>query len=226
MDRLFTPLDVYCERLDPGFWAEPANALTNLLIVAAGLFGVSRVRGYQTGAFAETLAWWVVVIGVGSFLFHTTAVELTKWADILPIAAFTLAMALFALRRFARLSWPASLAYFVIYLVAISVVTWFVPAWLHEATNGTTGYLPAFGGFVFCGVVALARGSPGGWYALACAGILLVGFVFRAIDRDVCGVFPVGTHFLWHISIALMLVVSLEAVAKHGAPRGQPSGRC
>ena len=35
MDRLFASLDFYCERTDAGFWSEPVNALTNLLIVGA-----------------------------------------------------------------------------------------------------------------------------------------------------------------------------------------------
>jgi hypothetical protein len=46
-----------------------------------------------------------------------------------------------------------------------------------------------------------------------------VAFFFRAVDQDVCGWFPLGTHFLWHILIALMLGVILIAVAKYGAPR-------
>jgi hypothetical protein len=59
---LLTPVDLYCERTGPGLWAEPANALTNLAFIAAGLWGVWQVRRYRTGAFAEVLAWWVVAI--------------------------------------------------------------------------------------------------------------------------------------------------------------------
>ena len=59
---LLTPVDLYCERTGAGLWAEPANALTNLAFIAAGLWGVWQVRRYRTGAFAEVLAWWVVAI--------------------------------------------------------------------------------------------------------------------------------------------------------------------
>ena len=177
------------------------------------------MRSRKTGVYAEVLCWWVVVIGLGSLLFHTTALELTKWADIIPIVTFTFAMAIFCLRRFSRLSWWRTSVYFVLYFVSISVVTWFVPSWLSEASNGTTAYLPALAGFAFFGVVALVRGSPAGWYCIACAVILFAGFVFRAIDQDVCEAFPLGTHFLWHFLIALMLGVILSAVAKYGAPR-------
>ena len=220
MDRLFASLDIYCERTDASFWSEPVNALTNLLIVVAGVFGLAQVCSRKTGVYAEILCWWVVVIGLGSLLFHTTALELTKWADIIPIVTFTFAMAIFCLRRFSGLSWQRTSVYFVLYFASISVVTWFVPSWLSEASNGTTAYLPALAGFAFFGVVALVRGSPAGWYCIACAVILFAGFVFRAIDQDVCEAFPLGTHFLWHVLIALMLGVILFAVAKYGASRG------
>ncbi len=220
MHRLFASLDIYCERTDASFWSEPVNALTNLLIVAAGLFGLAQVRSMKTGVCAEVLCWWVVVIGLGSLLFHTTAIELTKWADIIPIATFTLAMAIFCLRRFSGLGWPKTAIYFVSYFAVISIVTYLIPSWLREASNGTTAYLPALAGFAFFGIVALAYGSRAGWYCIACAAILLVALFFRAVDQDVCGGFPLGTHFLWHILIALMLGVILIAVARYGAPRG------
>ena len=197
--------------------------MTNLLIVAAGLSGLRQARSRGTGVYAEILCWWVVAIGLGSLLFHMTAVELTKWADIVPIGTFTLALALFCLRRFARLAWPRAIAYFLIFFTAISLITWLVPRWLHEATNGTTVYLPALAGFLFFGIVALARGSPAGWHAIACAGMLLVAFVFRAIDQTVCVAFPLGTHFMWHSLIAAMLWVMLQGVARYGAP-SRPGG--
>ena len=31
-------IDIYCERLDPSFWAEPINALTNLAFIAVGFW--------------------------------------------------------------------------------------------------------------------------------------------------------------------------------------------
>ncbi len=227
MERLFAPLDIYCERLDASFWAEPANALTNLLMVAAGLWGLGQVRARQAGAWAAVLCWWVVAIGAGSFLFHTTAIELTKWADIVPIGTFTLAMTLFVLRRFAGLSWPRTIACCVGYFALAATGTALLPSWLHQVTNGTTIYLPALGAYVFGGVVALAHGSKGGWYALVCAVLLLIGFFFRAIDQDICVAFPVGSHFLWHSFVAVMLAVNLAAVARYGAPsarRGRKVG--
>jgi len=219
MNRLFAPLDIYCERLDAGLWSEPVNALTNLFIVVAGLVGFAQVRLRDTGVFAEVLCWWVVVIGLGSLLFHTTAIELTQWADIVPVATFMLALALFCLRRFARLSWSRAIAYYVIFFTSISATVYFLPPWLDEVTEGTAAYLPALVGFVLFGLVALARGSRAGWYVISCAIILCLAVFFRAVGQQVCGSIPLGTHFLWHASIALMLGVMLVAVAKYGHPQ-------
>ena len=38
-------IDGYCERLGPGFWAEPLNALTNLAFLIAALVMWRRTRG-------------------------------------------------------------------------------------------------------------------------------------------------------------------------------------
>jgi hypothetical protein len=42
-----TPLDLYCERTDLSFWAEPVNALSNaaFLIAAAFAYRDWRTRG-------------------------------------------------------------------------------------------------------------------------------------------------------------------------------------
>src|SRR5690606_22042845 len=127
-DDLHAAIDIYCERTGPEFWSEPVNALTNLAFVAAGLWGVAalRRRGRDDG-FALLLAWWVVAIGVGSFLFHTFATRLTMWADILPIAGFTLAYTLFNLRRFLGFSWAKSLAIFFAFYVVAGLLTASVP---------------------------------------------------------------------------------------------------
>jgi hypothetical protein len=209
-------IDLYCERTGSELWSEPVNALTNLAFVLAGLWGVREIRRRETGGFAEALAWWVVAIGVGSGLFHTFANRATMWADILPIAFFTLAYTLFNLRRFLGFSWPKALAIFVAFYAAAGLVTALVPEWLRDLSNGSTGYLPPFLALVFFGAWAAGTGNPAGWYNLAAAGIFVVSVTFRAIDPVVCEALPLGTHFLWHTLNGLMLGVLLAATARHG----------
>lgn len=219
VSSLFAHVDLYCERTGPELWSEPVNALSNLAFIAAGLWGVHAVHKHAAGTFALVLAWWVVAIGVGSMLFHTFATELTKWADILPIAGFTLAYTVFTLRRFAGFSWPATLALFVGFYVVVGVATAMVPDWLRVATNGSTGYLPPFLALIFFGIVTVRAGSPAGWYNIAAAGIFVASVTCRMIDPLVCDGLPLGTHFMWHALNGLMLGVILAAVARYGAPK-------
>jgi uncharacterized protein (DUF983 family) len=217
-DDLHAAIDIYCERTGPEFWSEPVNALTNLAFVAAGLWGVAALgrRGREDG-FALLLAWWVVAIGIGSFLFHTFATRLTMWADILPIAGFTLAYTLFNLRRFLGFAWPKALAIFLVFYVVAGLLTASVPQWLVQASNGSTGYLPPFLALVVFGVWVIRAGNPAGWFNLAAAGIFVVSVSFRALDPVVCAALPLGTHFLWHAFNGLMLGVVLAAIVRHGA---------
>ena len=154
-DDLQIRFDLYCERTGPEFWSEPVNALTNLAFVTAGLWGLYATRRRGRDAFSELLCWWVVAIGVGSFLFHTFATRLTMWADILPIAGFTLAYTLFNLRRFMGLSWLSSLAVFLAFYAVAGVLTALVPDWLRDASNGSTGYLPPFLALFVFGLLVL-----------------------------------------------------------------------
>ncbi|RAZ85395.1 hypothetical protein DPM33_29900 [Mesorhizobium hawassense] len=216
---LLTPVDIYCERTGPGLWAEPANALTNLAFITAGLWGVWQVRRYKAGIFAEVLAWWVVAIGIGSTVFHTFATKGTIWADILPIAGFTLAYTLFNLRRFLGMEWSMAILVFVAFYVVAGLITFAVPDWLRQASNGTTGYLPPFLALAFFGAWVAASGNRAGWYNLTGSAIFVVSVFCRMIDPLVCASFPLGTHFLWHVFNGLMLAVLLAATARFGKPK-------
>ncbi|PWT93645.1 MAG: hypothetical protein C5B56_00365, partial [Proteobacteria bacterium] len=51
------------------------------------------------------------------------------------------------------------------------------------------------------------------------AGLFCVSLVFRTIDRTICGAFPLGTHFVWHMLNAVVLFVLLRAAILF-KPRG------
>lgn len=216
---LTKPIDLYCERLDAGLWAEPVNLLSNLFFIAAGLWGVNEIRRARAGGFAESLGWWVVAIGIGSALFHSFANGLTMWADILPIATFSLAYTLFNLRRYMDLSWGASLAIFFVFYAVVGSAAAMVPDWLREASNGSTGYIPPFLALIFFGVLVIRRGNMAGWHNIIAACIFVGSITFRMVDPLACESLSVGTHFLWHTLNAAMLAVLLHGVALYGAPQ-------
>jgi hypothetical protein len=109
VDHWRSPLDLYCERLGPGFWAEPLNAVSNAAFVLAAAYGFVLWR--RAGAADRPALGLVLVtltVGIGSFLFHTFAERWSLYADVIPITAFIYAYLLLALRPFVGLGlWPA-----------------------------------------------------------------------------------------------------------------------
>ncbi|PID37237.1 MAG: hypothetical protein CR993_01205 [Rhodobacterales bacterium] len=82
----FAPVDIYCERTDPSFWAEPWNAASNAAFILAGLWGLyeAKKRG-QMVPVVIALCTLVLCVGIGSFLFHTYANVWSGFADTGPI---------------------------------------------------------------------------------------------------------------------------------------------
>lgn len=211
------PIDVYCERLGPGFWAEPVNAITNLAFVAAGVWWWRRARRERSGPFVEILCAWVVAIGAGSFLFHTFA---TRWAalfDVIPIWTFVLAYVAFALNRYLSLPRGRALAVLAAAVVAIVALMRAIPDSLTAATNGSIEYLPAVLALAVF-VATLARARHPAWRPVGLAGIVFaVSLTFRSLDLAVCTAFPLGLHWAWHLLNATMLAVLLGAAITLGS---------
>lgn len=207
-------VDAYCERTAYGFWNEPLNAVTNLAFILAALW-LWRIAGRQ-GARRDPYflipAALLVATGVGSFLFHTTA---TGWGGALDTAALSLcllATVYAGARRWLGMAWHAALLW-PAFMIAAAVVLGRLPVpgafYLGPFVTGV--------GLAFC---LWRRGHPAwGWIAAAVA-VFVPSFIFRSIDEPVCDLWPVGTHFLWHILNGAVLGLAIAPLAK-GLKRGE-----
>src|SRR5467141_4074593 len=152
------PIDLYCERTDASFWAEPANALTNaaFLIAAAAAFWLWRRQSagdcYRDWP-ALTLIAVVVAVGIGSFTFHTVATRGAVLADVIPIAVFIYGYLLLALRRFLYLPPGFATAIVVVYAAGAQALSWLAPP---GVLNGSVGYVPPL-----VALIAMARATRG-----------------------------------------------------------------
>jgi hypothetical protein len=212
------PIDLYCERTDASFWAEPANALTNAAfpIAAAAAFWLWRRAGSRDWP-ALALIIVVVAVGIGSFAFHTLATRGAVLADVIPIAIFIYGYLLLALHRFLRLSAVVSVAIVVVYVVGTEALSRLAPPGI---LNGSIAYLPALAALI---VVALAtRGQARRGLGLA-ALIFTVSLALRTVDLSICDTFPLGTHFLWHLLNATVLYVLLRTAIREAC--SGPVGR-
>ena len=195
------PIDIYCERLEHGLWAEPLNALTNLAFILAALYVWPRVR---SDAHARALTLALGLIGICSGLFHTFAVGWASAADVLSILLFILIYIYTATTRLFALPLWAGFAAVALFFPYAALATPALTALLGEL-NGSTPYVAVLLLITLYALAALpshpriAGGMIGG------ALILAVSITLRSIDHTVCPAFPIGTHFLWHCLNALML---------------------
>ncbi len=197
-------IDRYCERLDASFWSEPVNALTNISFIIAGIFAVSLLR--KTSApplFMWVLAGLMLLIGIGSFLFHTFATPLTALADAMPIYAFQLTF-MWCYSRFALRYgyWTAG------GVIGLFLLVTFASGRFPVALNGSEAYIPAI---LLLGLFAVlaARQAVAGARGLVVAALLFaVSLSARTVDEWWCSAWPLGTHFIWHILNGMVVYLS------------------
>ena len=217
---LFTPVDQYCERTDATFWSEPLNLLSNIGFIIAGLLIVrtlksTHYRNLRKGSWV--LAALMFVIGIGSALFHSLAIEWAKWADIIPIALFILTYLWLFFRYTAGLNALKTilgiLAFGLLTLSASKLAN-------HELANGGEGYfgtwITLFGISCFYGGRKQALNQ---WRLLFATVAFAVSIYFRTMDLIICESWPYGTHVLWHLLNSLVLFLTTSAyVTERGKP--------
>ncbi|MCX7889248.1 MAG: ceramidase [Rhodobacteraceae bacterium] len=206
-------MDLYCERTDPSLWSEPLNALSNLAFLVSALVMWRRVRG-QGLPLAVALCAVLAVIGLGSFLFHTLAVGWAATADVLPILVFIM-LYLFAIwRDYAGLrpAWAAAgaLAYLPFAALTVPLFHRYAP-WLGSSAD--YGPVPVL---LIAFTIGLWRRAPATARGIGIGTLmLLLSLTFRTLDLPLCGLWPHGTHFVWHGLNAVMLGWMIEVYRRH-----------
>lgn len=203
-------IDIYCERLDVGIWAEPINAVTNFAFILAAI--IMWIRCKNLGE-CRILAFLLFSIGCGSFLFHTFAQTWAAILDVTPILIFILTYIYAANRRFLVWSKRMSITGVILFLpyqflvvsilssiqflgssaqyVPVAILIFFYSALLHKSKTNLSREL-------FVG-----------------ATILSLSIFARTIDEPLCLIVSVGTHFIWHILNAIMLAWMIEILRRH-----------
>lgn len=207
-------IDLYCERLGPGLWAEPVNALSNAGFLLAGWLAWRRL-GPQAPRELRLLAVLIALIGVGSFVFHTDATVASAYLDSGFIALYLVSYVCVWLARVRGLPWRRAL--------------WGAPGFIAFAAGASTGVLslrlPALNADVamyvsaWLALLLMALASLGRSRATA-AGLALTlacftaSLTLRQLDLPLCAHWPLGTHFLWHLINAVALWCSLRALVQ------------
>ena len=221
----------YCERgLDPSFWAEPINAVTNAAFIIAALLATRlwlAKPAHQRRMADLFLIALIYAMGIGSFLFHTFATPWAALADTVPIGIFMVSYLAYALKRYLGWSWLLTL---------VCLVLFFISLWQASVTrcdggpclNGSLAYVPAFIVLVVIGGALVARQHSAGWSLVAAGCVFALSLTFRTLDQAVCqqttvlSAAPLGLHFLWHcLNATLLFILARAALVNDDEQRGE-----
>lgn len=191
-------IDIYCERMEPGLWAEPINAATNFAFILAAGLAYKSVRGDAGGRF---LAGVIAAIGVGSFLFHTFATTWAMLADVVPILIYQISYLLLYARRVMGRSWPVTGGMLAGFLILVFAFGTLPQSWM----NGSLGYMPALIVLTALGAWHIRHAEKERVTLLAAAAVFILSLTLRTMDDALCTAIPMGTHFLWHCFNAVVL---------------------
>jgi hypothetical protein len=208
------PIDIYCERLDASFWAEPINVLSNIAFLIAAILAwrlYQKTRSKKTPKEVPFLIAMLGIIGVGSFFFHSFANTWSLLADVLPILFFQILALWIFLKRFLNYSSAICAALILLFVVLSQGLSTYVP---QAFLNGSAGYLPSLAGqwLIAYGLRHThKKASQKMWQA---GGIFIASLTFRSMDMAMCESVAIGTHFMWHVLNALMLYTVISATLR------------
>ena len=200
MSTWFNSVDIYCERLDASFWAEPINAITNLSFIVAGYF-IYRLKSSSS----TLLAVLMILIGLGSFSFHTFANRLSSLADVLAIALYLITFSFLIPKQWLRSSILIQLGSILLLIVSIVLahllISHLKPAlpWIPPGI-----YLGAWLAlFIYALVTQYSNTSAARFLWLAVI-VFPFSLLSRQLDIPLCD--SIGTtHWLWHLLNGLTL---------------------
>lgn len=196
-------VDIYCERLGPGLWAEPFNALSNLGFIIAGLWLLRRSVKRGDPVAVRALPVLMVLIGFGSATFHTVA---TRWAEVLDVLFIGLYIywfvACYARYRWTTPWWLALLCMGLFHGFSLGLGQLFKP----DTLNGSVAYLPALLGLLIFSLLTAwkDRLHRARWFFAATL-VFTFSLTLRTLDMSLCSQWSTGTHWAWHLLNALTL---------------------
>lgn len=200
----------YCERAGNGFLSEPFNVISSLAILVSAYF-IYRFLKKQA---IKSFRYWflfalLVLVGFGSILWHGFRHPLVLAIDTIPIYTFFFTYLYLLLKRLTK-STIRVLILLISFFVVQVLASYFFPTFL----NGTIRHV-INGTFSLGLVIWVYQKYKNLNRDLLIAFLLYVlAIIFRSIDNSVCSVFPIGTHFLWHISNAAAVYFAIRALFK------------
>lgn len=192
------PQTTYCERTANSFFAEPINLVTNLAFFVSAIFTYKMLKTKNIkNSIYHLFPWPIFLIGLGSTSWHFYRSSITLLFDAIPIHIF-LGLSLFLLLKKLVKSTNLTVGIIGIFILFQIFLTLNFPHLLNSSIRHIVNAILLF-------ILILWTYKKFGKAALQLFFVFAVyvaGIIFRTIDIQVCPIFPLGTHFLWHLMVA------------------------
>ncbi|MBL6623405.1 MAG: ceramidase domain-containing protein [Rhizobiales bacterium] len=202
--NLNTSIDIYCERVSSDLFAEPINFLSNIAFIIAFYILLRKLKDVSFSdkshkRYSTILTYLILLIGLGSFLFHAFGNLWSAFADTLPIMIFILFYLYIAVRFYLEQTNLLSVVALIIFL-SLNILLGY--AGVEEISS----YLTALFAMLFISAISLVKQELEISRGLFIASIIfIISLTFRQIDAFACSYIPFGTHLIWHILNAILL---------------------
>ena len=205
-----------CERTSHTLTSEPLNVLSSFMFM---FVAVAIYRYYHRHADLERRWIWDIhamtfitfIIGLNSVVFHSFPTPLTELADTIPIVMFIMIYFWSVLFRIGR----CNLFQAAICFVAFIGFSHMLVAQFPRAMNDSIGYLSSMLALIVIAVHLHLHARPSSQYFMLASLVGVASLFCRAIDHEVCSMFPFGTHFIWHTLNATLLYILLKQIIRN-----------
>ena len=184
------------------------------------------------------------MIGVGSFLFHTYANVWSSLTDVVPIWTFVFLFVLVAMRRVAgvnpgKIGIGIAIVLAVVAIIFASgeganndpaqpdtITAESVQEHSHSdghthaherensLFNGSEQYLPAVLALLAFTFISRKGGHDIAPWVTGATLVFLTSLTFRTVDMHLCGIWPIGTHIMWHLLNGLTIALLFQGLIR------------
>lgn len=189
---------IYAETDLTSFVAEPWNAISSLAIMFPPIYWAIRLKWqFKRYSFLYTVIPLLTLGGLGSTLYH--AFRATKWFLFMDGGPTAIAMILICVYLWGKII--ENKLYVFLIVATFLAIRIGGHVFLEDKTLAINfGYFVT-GVFIFLPVFTYLRQNEFyQWKLIVISGVALaLSLLFRGIDFETTSIFPMGSHFLWHI---------------------------
>ena len=202
MIDIFSKFPQYCESAT-NFWLhEPLNAITNLAFIIGAYYLFKLIKKEKLSMpLGLILLSLMIILGLGSLAWHSYRSLPTLLLDEIPIYIFIIFAGYYLTQSLTHIQKIT-----LMILVSIGVIYYLIFAYIPgiNLSNGVLKYVFALLIFIVLSTLVVEKSGSGHNFIIPIS-IFVFAIVFRIIDLFVCSKFPIGTHFIWHILVALVM---------------------